>query len=323
MRHPLGGKVPFKSGARETFLAAERSLHQEPGPNPFPRPRRFGAHAPKPLGCYGTCGARSLSQGRYPRLARNAELGGTGFTLLEVLVAMSLLFVILATVYQSFQVHVQTMQRALQVHRLNQVARVSLSMLARDLQGVFWPVLSAEQALELSEEEDTDLDEEEEELGPVAKENLEEQELYFLVQPIQEAGRPWHRMIFLSQSVPGGPLLDQYPWVHVVEYRLAKDQDTARPVLVRRENLAPTRDILSGGEEWALSEAVVAFEVLCQSRSGEMLQEWDSRLTRSLPVAVLIRLWVQDPAQPAQEPVLYSLRVSLPPSPEPPSEENP
>jgi len=246
-----------------------------------------------------------------------------GFTLLEVFVAMSLLFVVLATVYGSFQVHVKTMERAVQVHRLNQVARVSLSILARDLQGVFWPLLSAEEAQELSEEEEQEPDEEEETMGPVAKEKVEDQELYFLVQPIQEAGRPWYRMILLTQSIPGGPLLDQYPWVHAVEYRLAKDQDTGKPVLVRRENLAPTRDILSGGEEWALSEAVVAFEVLCWSRAGELFQEWDSRITRSLPAAVLVRLWVQDPADPAQEPVLYSLRVSMPPSPELPEEEGP
>lgn len=246
-----------------------------------------------------------------------------GFTLLEVFVAISLLFVVLATVYGSFQVHVKTMERAVQAHRLNHAARVSLSILARDLQGVFWPLLSAEEALELLEEDEEEPDEEEETMGPVAKEKVEDQELYFLVQPIEEAGRPWYRMILLTQSIPGGPLLDQYPWVHAVEYRLAKDQDTGKPVLVRRENLAPTRDILTGGEEWALSEAVVAFEVLCWSRSGELLKEWDSRITRSLPAAVLVRLWVQDPTDPSQEPVLYSLRVSMPPSPEPPEEEGP
>lgn len=246
-----------------------------------------------------------------------------GFTLLEVLVAVSLLFVVLATVYGSFQVHVKTMERAVQVHRLNHVARVSLSILARDLQGVFWPMLSAEEAQELSEDQGEEGDEEEETAGPVAKEKAEDQELHFLVQPIQEAGRPWYRMIFLSQSIPGGPFLDQYPWVHVVEYRLAKDQDTGKPVLVRRENPAPSRDILSGGEEWALSEAVVAFEVLCLSRTGELLQEWDSRVTRSLPASVLVRLWAQDPADPAQEPVLYSLMVSMPPSPELPEEKSP
>lgn len=267
-----------------------------------------------PAGCKGSCTCQGLNFGKPLE---------KGFTLLEIFVAVSLLFVVLATVYGSFQVHVETMERASRVHRMNHVARVSLSMLARDLQGIFWPLLSAQEAQELSDEEEEDLEEEEETMGPVAKEQAEQQELYFLVQPIQEAGRPWHRMILLSQSIPGGPLLNQYPWVHAVEYRLAKDQDTGRPVLVRRENLAPTRDILSGGEEWALSEAVVAFEVLCLSRTGEVLQEWDSRITRSLPAAVLVRLWVQDPADPAQEPVLYTLRVSMPPSLELPEEEGP
>ncbi len=246
-----------------------------------------------------------------------------GFTLLEIFVAMSLLLVVLATVYSSFQVHVSTMERAIQVHRLNQVARISLSMLARDLQRIFWPVLSAQEALELFEEDEEELEEDLEKIGPVDMESLEDQELYFLVQPIQEAGRPWYRMIFLSQSIPGGLLPDQYPWVHAVEYRLAKDQDTGRPVLVRREDPAPTRDILSGGEEWALSEAVVAFEVLCLSPTGELVPQWDSRVTRTLPAAVLVKLWVQDPADPGQEPALYTLRVPLPPSPELPGSESP
>jgi prepilin-type N-terminal cleavage/methylation domain-containing protein len=242
-----------------------------------------------------------------------------GFTLLEILVAMSLLFVVLATVYGSFQVHVRTIERARQVHRFNQVARVSLSMLARDLQGVFWPVSSAAQVEELSEEEE-DV-EEEESLGSAELESSEDQDAFFLVQPIEEAGKPWYRIIFLSQAISGGPLVEQYPWVHAVEYRLAKDQDTGRPVLVRRENPAPQKDPLMGGEEWALSEDVVAFEVLCMTSTGEVLRQWDSRVTRSLPAAVLVRLWVQDPGGPPEEPVLYSLRVAMPPSPELPSGE--
>lgn len=225
--------------------------------------------------------------------------------------AISLLFLTLATVYRSFQVHVQTIERALQVHRFNQVARVALSMMARDLQSTFWPVLSLEQAEAISDEEEEDL-EEEEPIGPATSEAVGDQEPYFLVQPIQEAGRPWDRIVFLSQAPAGGPSINQYPWVHAVEYRLAKDQDTGKPVLVRREDLAPGKDIVSGGEEWALSEAVVGFEVLCVSRAGETVKEWDSRVRRSLPTAVLIRLWVGDPSGLSGVPLLYTLRVALP-----------
>jgi prepilin-type N-terminal cleavage/methylation domain-containing protein len=62
-----------------------------------------------------------------------------GFTLLEVLVSMALLFVVMATVYQSFEVHVRSMEAALEVHRRNQVARLVLAMMARDIRSAYWP----------------------------------------------------------------------------------------------------------------------------------------------------------------------------------------
>ncbi|MGQ9859883.1 MAG: PilW family protein [Thermodesulfobacteriota bacterium] len=239
----------------------------------------------------------------------------TGFTLLEILVAMGLLFLVLATIYESFRVHVQSMERALRVHRFNQVARLALSMMARDLQSVFWPTPSVEEIEEMDEEEEG---QQEQSLGPVVLEEVEDQEAYFLVQPMEEDGRHWDRLIFLSQAPLGGPFPNRYPWVHAVEYRLARDQDTGKPVLVRREDLAPGRDITYGGEEWALSEAVVGLEVVCISRSGQAVREWDSRVRGSLPATVLVRLWVGDPLG---EPTLYTLRVMLPPSLELPTEE--
>lgn len=232
----------------------------------------------------------------------------TGFTLLEILVATGLLFLVLTTIYESFRVHVQSMEKALRVHRFNQVARLALSMMARDLQSVFWPTPSLEEIEEMDEEEE---EHQEQSLGPVALEEVEDQQAYFMVQPMEEDGRHWDRLIFLSQAPLGGPFPNRYPWVHAVEYRLARDQDTGKPVLVRREDLATGRDITSGGEEWALSEAVVGFEVVCISRSGQAVREWDSRVRGSLPAAVLVRLWVADPLS---EPTLYTLKVMLPPS---------
>jgi hypothetical protein len=106
-----------------------------------------------------------------------------------------------------------------------------------------------------------------------------------------------------------------------VEYRLARDQDTRRSVLVRRENLTPGKDLLSGGEEWALAEDVLGFEVLCMDNKGEMLPAWDSRVKQSLPRSVIVHIWMSDPRRPQDEPVLYTLRVLLPPSGEGGSEE--
>jgi hypothetical protein len=121
-------------------------------------------------------------------------------------------------------------------------------------------------------------------------------------------------MVFLTQAPPVGPVLREHPWVHVVEYRLDKDHESGLPVLIRREDLAGTGDILSGGQEWVLSDWVAAMEVICFGEDGEASQGWDSKAQDSLPLAVMIRLWVKDPRGRSLEPHLYTLRVALPES---------
>lgn len=241
-------------------------------------------------------------------LSEGNARGESGFTLLEVLVATALLFVVMATVYQSFQVHVRSIEAALQIHRRNQIARLVLSMMERDLKSVYWPPQEFKRSAPIESEEELEAED---------LETNEEQEggLYFLVQPLEEGGIPWHRMVFLTQAPPAGPFLGgTHPWVHAVEYRLAKDQELGVPVLVRREDLTNTRELLSGGEEWALSDSVVGLQVICFGEEGEVSEGWDSRARESLPLAVMIRLWVGDPMDKAREPALYTLRVALPPS---------
>jgi type II secretory pathway component PulJ len=220
---------------------------------------------------------------------------------------MALLFVVLASVYQSFEIHVHSMEVAREVHRENQVARLTFAMMARDLQSAYWAPVAGEAP---DDEEDLELDEEAEE----RVEEEAEEEVIFLVQPIRDDGRPWDRIAFLSLGPTWSPQLSRHPWVHAVEYRLARDQDTHRPVLVRREDLAPGKDLLSGGEEWALADDVLGFEVLCMDRSGVIHSGWDSRVKKSLPRSVTVRMWTVNPRKPGEEPSLHTLRVVLPPS---------
>lgn len=233
-----------------------------------------------------------------------APAGKGGFTLLEILVAISLLFIVLVTVYQSFHVNIQSMERALQVQKKNQTARLALYMMARDLQNIHWPLFGEDEL----EEQET------ESLSPM---DVEGQGLiHFLVQPLEEAGRPWNRLLFLTKASPAGPFFVQEPWVHLVEYRLAKDENTGRPVLVRREDLMAQRDSSSQGEEWLLSDSVVGFEVICFGEDGRAVRGWDSRVEEDLPLAVILKLWIQDPMSQREEPELVTLTVALPPSEE-------
>jgi len=230
-----------------------------------------------------------------------------GFTMLEILVAMSLLFVVLATVYQTFQVHVQSTERAHSLLKEAQSARMVLTMMARDLQSAYWEPAEGEE----TEEE---LPDGSAGTKKLAAERAKEAEILFMVQPIQQEGKPWDRMAFLTLAPPLGPVASRHPWVRAVEYRLVRDAESGRGVLVRRENAMPGKDLLAGGEEWALAEDVLGFEVQCMDLDGEPTNGWDSRERGYLPASVLLHLWMHDPRRAGDPPTLYSIRVALPPS---------
>ncbi len=230
-----------------------------------------------------------------------------GFTMLEILVAMSLLFVVLATVYQTFQVHVQSTERAHCLLRESQSARLALTMMARDLQSAYWEPGEGE-------EEPEELLQEAPGVKKVTAQEDEGVELMFMVQPNQEEGRPWDRIAFLTLTPLWGPVASRHAWVRAVEYRLARDPETGRGVLVRRDNPMPGKDLLTGGEEWILAEDVLGFEVQCMDMDGAVTTGWDSRERGYLPTSVLLHLWMYDPRRSGDAPTLYSLRVALPPS---------
>jgi type II secretion system protein J len=219
-----------------------------------------------------------------------------GFTLLEILVAMFILAVILATVYQSFQIHIRSIEHARKVQRENHIARMVLSMIARDLESAFWE----EQAEDAGEDEEDEQDIE------------SESPPLFMVKSFEEDGQPRDRISFLSLGPAWGPFRVSSSRVHEVEYRLARDEETDEILLVRREDPTPEGDLLSGGDEWLLAENVRAFEVLCVDEDGETTDSWDSRDKGYLPPSVVVRLWIWDPERPEAEPTLYALRVAIP-----------
>lgn len=230
-----------------------------------------------------------------------------GFTMLEVLVAMSLLFVVLATVYQTFQVQVQSTERAHSLLRESQTARLALTMMARDLQSAYWEPGGGEEDLEEFSQGAPGV-------KKVATEHAEGPDLMFMVQPVQEEGRPWDRMAFLTLAPPWSSVASRHAWVRAVEYRLARDPESGRGVLVRRDNPMPGKDLLTGGEEWILAEDVLGFEVQCMDIDGAVTTGWDSRDKGYLPSSVLLHLWMYDPRRSGDTPTLFSLRVALPPS---------
>jgi hypothetical protein len=211
---------------------------------------------------------------------------------MELVVAMSLLFIVLTMVYESFQINVRTMESARAIQRDNRVARLAFEMMARDLQSVFLDPKAL--SVEAPEEEQTPI---------------------FMVQSLRDGDMHLDRMAFLTLAPPWGMEWGHPPLVHEVEYRVARDLESNRPLLVRREDPTPDGDLLAGGDEWLLSDRVVGFQVECINANGETSSSWDSRNSdQPLPRAVILKLWVREEGgkEGGATPRFYSTRVSLP-----------
>jgi prepilin-type N-terminal cleavage/methylation domain-containing protein len=218
-----------------------------------------------------------------------------GFTLLELLVAMALLFVVLTAVYESFRIHIHSMERGRAVQKETLSARLALQMLARDLRSTFW-------------------EEAQEGEGTEEEEAASEQKVppFFIVQSIKEGDRPTDRIAFLTLATSLKPVHPGSFLVHEVEYRLLQEKETDRWVLVRREDNTPDDDLLSGGDEWILTEDIRGFDVQCMDAKGQIADDWDSRTRGALPKAVLLRLWPSGAEEAESEVTPFAMHVAIP-----------
>ena len=219
-----------------------------------------------------------------------------GFTLLEIMVAMALLFIVLATVYESFRVHVKSIAMAREVQTGVRASRLAFAMIAKDLQSAFR--------------------EDDQEGEPQSGD--EEKPPSFIVQTGREDKNPRDRIAFLTLGPSWSPVVVPSPRPHEVEYLMIEDEDREDHwVLMRREDLTPDGDILTGGSAWTLVEKVLGFEVLCTDDDGNDMETWDSKEQKKLPKSVIIRLWIGDSEDSDTEDTdPFTLRVAIPSRPE-------
>ena len=218
-----------------------------------------------------------------------------GFTLLEIMVAMALLFIVLATVYESFQVHVRSIKLAREVQNGVRSSRLTFAMIAKDLQSAF-------------REDDTEG--QQQAVG-------DEKPPSFLVQTGREDKRPRDRIAFLTLGPSWSPVFVPSPRPHEVDYFMAEDEDRGYWKLMRREDLTPDDDILTGGSTWTLVEKVLGFEVLCTDDDGNDVETWNSKEQKKLPKSVVIKLWIGDSEDSEEkDPEPFVLRVAIPSKPE-------
>jgi type II secretion system protein J len=203
------------------------------------------------------------------RMHWNGKAGVGGFTLLEVLVSMSILAVVIVAVYEAFVSNVGSVKAARQGEQVNQTARIVLEHLSQDL--VSAVVTSPQKPDNVK-------------LGMVCEDKEEE-------------GHTVDRIDFTSFSHVNG--LGNGPTTDLCEigYSLEKDPDQKGFILYRRDAAPPDDDLLNGGRKFQLARNVEALNFRFENTEEEDMDAWDTlagEMKGELPSLVTIELTVLD-----------------------------
>jgi len=184
-----------------------------------------------------------------------------GFTLIEIIIALSLMGIILITIYQAFSGHVKAIEACREVEDRFQIGRTALDILFREIEGAY--------------------------LGP------EGSPCGFIgIMGKTEDGLPQDRLHFLTTS----SFTADRGWaegrIREISYWIMNDPETGESILMRREDTTPDEDCQGGGKEQIVSEGIKGIEFLFVDKDGREVEEWDSRINRRLPVAVRVTILV-------------------------------
>jgi prepilin-type N-terminal cleavage/methylation domain-containing protein len=192
-----------------------------------------------------------------------------GFTLLEVLVAVVILGIVLTAVYAAYTSNLETIQAARDYGEVNQIGRIVLDRMAKDLESAF-----VESPL----------------TGPEIK-------LGFIGETRDVDGNPADRIDFTTLThldVAGTGLETD---LCEIGYYLEEDPDKETYNLYRRDDPTPDDDLTAGGHAMVLASNVVGLRFTYENAKGEVSEGWDTlseETGRRLPSLVTIELQIQD-----------------------------
>lgn len=203
------------------------------------------------------------------RMHWNGRARAGGFTLLEVLVSMSILAIVIVAVYEAFVSNVGSVKVARQGEQVNQTARIVLEQLSQDL--VSAVVASPKKPDKVK-------------LGMVCEDREDE-------------GHAADRIDFTSFSHVNG--LGNGPATDLCEigYSLEKDPDQKGFILYRRDAAPPDDDLLNGGRKFQLARNLGGLNFRFENREGQDVDSWDTlagEMKGELPSLVTIELTVLD-----------------------------
>ena len=220
-------------------------------------------------------------------IPRDLMKRSSGFTLLEIVIAIAILAVVLSSLYGAYISSVEATERVENARGVEQAARLALLQMADDFKSLYY------------EEVKGDL-----EASP-----------YRLVSGDMEAGEDARTIVeFASTSHLGFDVTFPNPSVNRVLYLLEEQPEEGQQHrLVRRER--PAAQLSGGVEETSLVlvEGVEELALEYLDAEGQVASEWDSSTSEtgdSLPRLVRIRLQIA--TSKSGDSRLYTMSAALP-----------
>lgn len=196
-----------------------------------------------------------------------------GFTLLELLLALSLLVILTATLYGSYFALFKGRDNASGGMESRRELRATLDLLRRELSSVLY--------------------------------RKNDKRLRFVVEDRDLYGKPASALSFTAVAPPdagGSAVSDQ------VDIRYAIVENSGQMVLSRR-----ARDLHFMAEplRYPQMEKVEGFLVECRS-GDKWVKSWDTAINLNLPAAIRVTLTVKEDDRPAEYSVVATPRIGLP-----------
>jgi len=225
-------------------------------------------------------------------MARSNTLNPSGFTLLEILVAMAILSIVLSLIYASFTKTLTEIKEVEMEADVYQMARISLERIQEDL----------ECALILKKEEDTEVKEESH--GTVEFEGVDEQ--------IDQ--RDADSLMFFSTNHISLDQENEYAGLARIAFSVIKNEEEEGFTLYRSDN----PEFENASEEKTngqiLCDRLFSVNFTYYTAEGDEYNQWNSSegaLKGKLPARVLIQLSFINEEYP-DEPLKFETAVALP-----------
>lgn len=193
-------------------------------------------------------------------------LKNKGFTLVEVMVAASILALIMAIVYGAFAGSIKTMEISTEGGDVYRKARLILNCIAEEISCAYLP----------------------------AEQDIPDIQYALICEDKEEDGLPRDTLSFTSTALPvKGPCKG----LKEIGYSITLDPETDESVLVMREDVTPDDHVDEGGRSYLIGEGIWGLDFTFYDARGRDWERWDSTASifaGKLPQRCRIAIYYKD-----------------------------